>query len=158
VDEGHGGPNSLDLAPEAKAPDYLATTSDGCSPSSQVGACDSPPSASVDAKYGPVLGVDPHMSPEVLGSTPSMFEHDVIGPFSAAEVLILIFQCTLETRILLRRKIQQTLTKPVPILKFKHCLDLIGVLCFTPPFTSIIEELAHIEKKSDKVGEKQSVN
>jgi hypothetical protein len=113
VDEGHEGPNSLDLAPEAKAPDYPATTSEdshrgGCSPSSQVGASDSPPSASVDAKYGLVLGVDPHMLPEVLGSSPSMFERDVIGPSSAAEVLILIFQCNLETRILLRRKIQQT--------------------------------------------------
>jgi len=45
------------------------------------------PSASVDAGYGPILDVDPHMLSEVLGSSPSMFERDIIGHSSAAEVV-----------------------------------------------------------------------
>lgn len=45
------------------------------------------PSASVDAGYGPVLGVDPRMLLEVLGSSPSMSKRDVTGPSSAVEVV-----------------------------------------------------------------------
>jgi hypothetical protein len=47
----------------------------------------SSPSASVDARYGPILGVDLRMSPEVLGSSPSMSERNVTRPSSAAEVV-----------------------------------------------------------------------
>lgn len=49
-------------------------------------ASDSPPSVSVDAGYGLVLGVDPWVSPKVLGSSPSVFDHGVNGPSSATEV------------------------------------------------------------------------
>jgi hypothetical protein len=74
VDAGHGIPSCLVLAPEAKALVSPVTTSEysyrsGCS-----------------LGYGPVLGVDQRMSPGVLGSSLSMFERNVTGPSSAAEV------------------------------------------------------------------------
>jgi len=92
VDAGHKVLSSLDLASEAKAPDSPTTTSKDscrseCCPTSQVGPGDSPPSARVDAGYGLVLGVDLRMSPEVLGSSSSKHECDVIGPSSAAKVV-----------------------------------------------------------------------
>jgi hypothetical protein len=92
VDAGHGVPSCLDLESEAKAPDSPVTTSEdsrhsGCSSTSQVGVSDFLPSARVDVGYGPVLGVDPRMSLEVLGSSPSMFELDVTGPSSTVEVV-----------------------------------------------------------------------
>lgn len=41
----------------------------------------------VDAGYGPVLGVDPRMSSEVLGSSPLMFERDVTRPSLVNDVV-----------------------------------------------------------------------
>jgi hypothetical protein len=92
MDAGHGALSSPDLALEAKALDPPATTFEdschsGCSLTSQVGAGDSPPSASVDASYGLVLGVDPRMSLEVLGSSLSRSERDVTGRSSVVEVV-----------------------------------------------------------------------